>query len=167
MSKVAIIYDSKSGHTKMMAEAVAEGAKSAGAKELRILHVDEASAQDLLWADGIAIGSPCYCGLISGKLKAFLDNSLEAWGKVEGKVACAFASEGGAGGGAELTLLSILIGMMNYGFLVFGVTDYVAKKMTLHYGVVAVSEPNEEELAACHKLGEKLVGHVMRMKPSA
>ena len=43
---------------------------------------------------------------------------------------------------------------MNFGFLVFGVTDYSGKKMTLHYGAVAAKEPREEE--TCRILGRRL-----------
>jgi NAD(P)H dehydrogenase (quinone) len=46
---------------------------------------------------------------------------------------------------------------MNFGFLVFGVTDYSGKKMTLHYGAVAAKEPREEETQeACRLLGQRL-----------
>jgi len=47
--------------------------------------------------------------------------------------------------------------LMNFGFLTFGVTDYVGKKFTLHYGAVTAREPrSEEEIAACHRLGKRL-----------
>jgi NAD(P)H dehydrogenase (quinone) len=47
--------------------------------------------------------------------------------------------------------------LINFGFLTFGVTDYVSKLMTLHYGAVAVREPREEETkAACRMLGQRL-----------
>jgi NAD(P)H dehydrogenase (quinone) len=47
--------------------------------------------------------------------------------------------------------------LINFGFLVFGVTDYSGKKMTLHYGAVAAKEPREEETkAGCRILGQRL-----------
>ena len=46
---------------------------------------------------------------------------------------------------------------MNFGFLVFGVPDYVADQFTLHYGAEVAGEPrNDREIAACKKLGERL-----------
>lgn len=64
---------------------------------------------------------------------------------------------GGWGGGAELACLLLLMVLMNFGFLVFGVTDYVGKKFTLHYGVVVAGEPRtESETTACERLGERL-----------
>jgi NAD(P)H dehydrogenase (quinone) len=46
---------------------------------------------------------------------------------------------------------------MNFGFLVFGVTDYVSKLMTLHYGAISAGAPVTEEVQdACGKLGQRL-----------
>ena len=46
---------------------------------------------------------------------------------------------------------------MNFGFLVFGVTDYAAKKFTLHYGAVAAKESRKPETQeACRILGRRL-----------
>ncbi len=50
----------------------------------------------------------------------------------------------------------MILMMINYGMLVFGVPDYVAPGVTLHYGAVSVGEPDEEELKACRLLGERL-----------
>ena len=55
--------------------------------------------------------------------------------------------------------------LINYGFLVFGVTDYVGKKFTLHYGAVVAGEPrSEEEKEACVRLGERLAQWVLIFK---
>ena len=52
---------------------------------------------------------------------------------------------------------SLLTVLMNFGFLVFGVTDYAAKLTTAHYGAIAVREPRDEDIkAACRKLGRRL-----------
>lgn len=164
MPRVLVLYHSQTGHTKKMAQAVGRGARSVKGVQVDIKHVDEAKTDDLLCYDGFAVGSPCHCGLPSWKLKRFFDESLDAWGSVEGKVACAFASQGGRGGGGELTAMAILNMLINYGFLVFGVTDYVAPKMTLHYGAVGTGEPDRDELAACRRLGQKLAQNVKRIR---
>jgi NAD(P)H dehydrogenase (quinone) len=80
-----------------------------------------------------------------------------SWMKVDGKIACAFSSSGGWGGGTELACQSILTVLMNFGFLVFGVTDYVGKLMTLHYGAITAREPrDDDDRAACRMLGRRL-----------
>ena len=52
---------------------------------------------------------------------------------------------------------SLLTLLINFGFLVFGVTDYVGKLTTLHYGAVVAREPREEDTQeSCRKLGKRL-----------
>ena len=158
MGKILVLYDSATGNTKKMAESVARGASTIPSTEVRVRSLEEASKEDIGWCDGIAVGSPTHVGLLSGKMKLFLDEVTEdLWGKVDGKIGCAFSSQGGWGGGAELTCLSTLIALMNFGFLVFGVPDYVDEKFTLHYGAIVAGEPREKrEIAACQRLGERL-----------
>ena len=60
-----------------------------------------------------------------------------------------------------MTLLTIL---MNYGFLTFGVTDYVDKKFSPHYGSICAGEPREEkEKESCRRLGRRLAEWVSSM----
>jgi len=97
-------------------------------------------------------------GILSWRMKKFWDEDMgESWMKVDGKIACAFSSAGGWGGGMELACQSLLTVLMNFGFLVFGVTDYAARGMTLHYGAVAAKAPREEQTKeACRILGRRL-----------
>lgn len=156
--KILVLYDSASGNTAKMAALVAEGAREVPGVEVRLRHVDEATADDVLWCDGLALGSPTNMGILSWKMKRFWDETMMPhWMKVDGKISCAFSSAGGWGGGQELACQSLLTVLMNFGFLVFGVTDYAGKLTTLHYGAVAVREPRSEELqSACRILGRRL-----------
>jgi NAD(P)H dehydrogenase (quinone) len=158
MGKILILFDSATGNTKEMANYVAEGAKSIGNHIIKVKTVDETTKEDILWCDGISVGSPTNMGILSWKMKKFWDEIGEdLWGKIDGKIGCAFSSQGGWGGGAELTCMSLLTVLMNYGFLVFGVTDYVAEGYTLHYGATSVGNPTDERAKdACKKLGNKL-----------
>ncbi|AEJ60897.1 flavodoxin/nitric oxide synthase [Spirochaeta thermophila DSM 6578] len=163
MPKITVIYDSESGHTKALAEAVAEGAREGGV-EVAVKHVDEARADDILSSDGLIVGSPTYCGVMSWKLKRFFDESVgAAWGKAKGKIGAAFTTSGGLGGGNEATLFSILSALMNYGFLVFGLPDYSGPGVTAHYGAVAVGEPGEAQKKAARMLGRQTAEYVKRM----
>jgi len=163
MPRILVIYDTQSGNTRAMAEAVADGARSISGTGVTLKHVDDAQPADLFQHDGMAVGSPTWCGLMTWKLKKFFDEATCTWGKVEDKVGCAFSSSGGLGGGNEMTCLSLLSVMVNYGMLVFGLTEYSAPGVTAHYGAVAVAKPSDEELAACRLLGQKLVRHVQRI----
>lgn len=162
MAKITIIYDSITGNTKRMAEEVYKGANHVGGLDIVLKHVDEASGLDLL-SEGLIIGSPTHCGVISWKLKKFFDeNTRVAWGKVGGYIATAFSSSGGLGGGNEVTLLSILSILMNYGYLVFGLPDYAAPGVTGHYGAVSVRNPDEKELKQCYLLGVRIAEYVKK-----
>ena len=158
MGKILILYDSRTGNTSTMAELVADGSRQVSGMEVRLLSVDEATIEDALWADGIACGSPTYVGLASWKMKKYWDElSHPTWGRMDGKIGCAFSTSGGWGGGAELTCMSILIMMMNVGMLTFGVTDYTGHQFTLHYGAVTAGRPREEaEVEAGRRLGKRL-----------
>lgn len=158
MGKVLVLFHSSGGNTAKMADLVAAGAQGIPDTEVRLRDVAAATADDVYWCDGLAVGSPTNMGLISWKMKRFWDEvMLNHWMKVDGKIACAFSSSGGWGGGMELACQSILTVLVNYGFLVFGVTDYAGRLTTLHYGAVCAREPRSEEVQeACRTLGRRL-----------
>ena len=158
MNRILVLFDSKTGHTARMAALIAEGARRIPETEVRTLSVDDAKPDDVLWCDGLAVGSPTNMGLLSWKMKRFWDDVMgEHWMKIDGKIATAFSSAGAWGGGMEITCQSILTLMINFGFLAFGVTDYAAKGMTGHYGAVAMKEPREPEVQeSCRLLGQRL-----------
>jgi NAD(P)H dehydrogenase (quinone) len=131
--------------------------------EVRLRKVDgpgelRAAPEDVLWADGVAVGSPTNMGLLSWKMKRFWDDDMRPhWMKIDGKIGCAFSSAGGWGGGMELACQSVLTLLVNFGFLVFGVTDYASRDLTLHYGAVSAKAPADEAAkGACRLLGHRL-----------
>jgi NAD(P)H dehydrogenase (quinone) len=158
MNQILVLFDSASGNVAQMAKFVVEGADSIPGTEVRLRSVDEATAEDVLWCHGIAVGSPTNMGILSWKMKRFWDDTMrEQWMAIDGKIGCAFSSAGGWGGGMELACQSVLTVLMNFGFLVFGVTDYASRSLTLHYGAVTAKAPRDEEAqAACRLLGRRL-----------
>ncbi|MGO9587437.1 MAG: flavodoxin family protein [Limisphaerales bacterium] len=155
---ILVLYHSQDGHTKMMADLVVEGATSVPTTEVRLKSVAEATADDLVWCDGVAVGSPTHMGTIAWEMKRWWDVTVQPlWPKVEGKIGCAFTSSGGLAGGGELTCLALQVVLMNYGLLVFGIPDYVAPGQTLHYGAICAGRPrNDGEREACRRLGRRL-----------
>jgi NAD(P)H dehydrogenase (quinone) len=104
------------------------------------------------------MGSPTYYGLMSAKLKAFIDESVKIHGKLEGKVGAAFTSSGGTASGAETTLLSIMQAMLVHGMIIQGRAD------DKHYGAAAVGKPSEEDIESCEKLGKKVASLAVKLK---
>jgi NAD(P)H dehydrogenase (quinone) len=132
-AKVAVIYYSSTGTVHALAQAVAEGAASAGAGvRLRRVaelapdstidqnprwrqHADatasipEASVDDLAWADAFAFGTPTRFGAPAAQLKQFIDGAVDLWreGRLADKPVTAFTSAFHRHGGNEATLLSL------------------------------------------------------------
>lgn len=162
--KVLIVYDSRTGNVEEMADAVKEGVAAAGG-EVTIKRADEIDAATLPLYDAYAFGSPTHCGTMSAKMNDFFNNKLHKhWGKLDHKVAVAFTSSGGLGGGNEITLTHLLSVILNFGMITFGVPDYVSRDVTLHYGAVAIKKPSLDSLNASRLLGSKLVEHVLIIK---
>ena len=103
MKHLLITYHSQSGNTHKLAQAVVKGASHEliEAVEVRCLKAAEAGPDDLLWADGLLLGTPENFGYMSGGMKDFLDRTFYP---VEGKILslpyAIFISAGNDGTGA-------------------------------------------------------------------
>lgn len=102
MAKILVIYHSQQyGKTKEIAAAIAEGAREAGA-DVAMINTNERrmTLNELMSADGVAIGTPDYYSYVAGTIKTFFDD-LYLWDKagkaVAGKPAALFYSHGGGG----------------------------------------------------------------------
>lgn len=91
MAKVAIIYDSATHNTEMMAKAIAEGIKSENL-EVKLFHVHEARIDDIKGIDGMVLGSGTYHHEIMPALEVFIDQAKDV--DLKGKVGAAFCSYG-------------------------------------------------------------------------
>jgi NAD(P)H dehydrogenase (quinone) len=149
--KVAVIYYSATGTVHALAQAVAEGAASAGAgvrlrrvaelapdsviaqNPLWRRHADaatsiaQASVEDLAWADAFAFGTPTRFGTPAAQLKQFIDQAGGLWqeGRLADKPVTAFTSAINRHGGSEATILSLANVFYHWGALIVppGFTD--------------------------------------------
>jgi len=158
MTKILIVYDSKTGNTEKMASAIAEGAKRIESTKVVVKKADQTGTKDLVNADAIVMGSPTYYGGMSGKLKSLIDESVRVHGKLDGKVGAAFTSSGGTATGAETTLLSILQAMLVHGMIVQGRSD------DKHYGAAAVGQSKDKDIESCRDLGERVAKLASKLK---
>ena len=71
---VLIAYYSQSGHTKTMAQAVEEGAKSVAGVRVLLLSIDQVSTKELLEANAILIGSPVYNANVAPAVQEFINS---------------------------------------------------------------------------------------------
>jgi NAD(P)H dehydrogenase (quinone) len=156
--KILVLYHSNSGNTRQMAELVAQGAGQLDGTDVRLKDISVADHTDLEWCDGIALGSPTNYGSVCWQMKRWWDEQpLENWGQRDGKIGCVFTSAGAWGGGQEWTCMTLLSILINYGFLVFGLTDYTGIKFSAHYGAICAGAPRDDHVKeACRRLGLRL-----------
>jgi multimeric flavodoxin WrbA len=113
LKNLLIVYHSQTGNTLRMAQAVLQGATDEDIEgiEVRMLSAMEAGPSDLLWANGVILGTPENFGYMSGALKDFFDRTFYA---VEGKIAplpySVFISAGNDGSGALRSIERIVNG---------------------------------------------------------
>lgn len=121
MTKVAIVYHSGFGHTKLQAEAVLKGAASVAGVEAVLLTAEEAGADldSLDDADGIIFGTPTYMGSMSAEMKKFLETSAAKWYTQawKDKVAGAFTNSSSYSGDKLNTLVGLMITAMQQGMI--------------------------------------------------
>src|SRR4051794_33826638 len=134
MGKALVLYHSASGNTARVARLVAEGAGPVPGTEVRVREVDAATPGDVYWCDGLAVGRPTNMGVLSWRMKRFWDEAMfDHWGKVDGKVACAFSSSGGGGGGGGGARPPLPKGFLKFGFLGFGGPHSAGERATCHH----------------------------------
>ncbi|WP_137176073.1 NAD(P)H:quinone oxidoreductase [Massilia sp. HP4] len=138
---ILVLYYSRHGATRKLAELIAQGIDSVPGAEARLRTVPpvstvaEASApgipdqgspyvelDDLRECAGLALGSPTRFGNMAASMKYFLDGTATEWvnGTLSGKPAVVFASTGSLHGGQEATLLSMMIPLLHHGMMVMG-----------------------------------------------
>jgi len=140
MAKVLVVYDSKTGNTERMAEAVVEGAKSINGVEVIIKRVGEVKRDDLTEANAVILGSPNHYRMPTMKMIYFLDEVEKE--DLKGKTGGAFGS---------------------YGWETEAVEDLVKamkafEMKVLEPGLAIKGLPDDAGLTECWRLGRAIAG---------
>jgi len=182
-SYVLVLYYSRNGHVKKLAEEIAQGVESAGIEaRLRtvpaVSTVCEATAedipssgdiycseQDLANCSGLLMGSPTRFGNMAAPLKFFIDGTAGLWanGSLINKPAGVFTSTSSLHGGQETTLLSMMVPLLHQGMLLTGIPY---SEPSLHstssggtpYGASHVEAENlsSDEISLCRAQGKRV-----------
>ena len=139
---ILVLYYSRTGATRLLAEAIAQGIDQVDGAQARLRTVPPVAAVvatasasippdgapyaeliDLEQCGGLALGSPTRFGNMAAPLKYFIDSTSGQWltGALEGKPAAVFTSTTSMHGGQESTLLSMMLPLLHQGMLVLGV----------------------------------------------
>ena len=144
MAKILIVYYSQTGNTEKMANAVAEGARGIEGVDVILKKAVDATLEDLLTADGFALGTPENFGYMSGMVKDFFDRTFYgAQEKAFRKPFVVFISAGNDGTGALRAIERIALGY---------------KFKTVYQPVIAKGTITEEIINQCVELGATIAG---------
>ena len=190
MTKALVLYYSSFGHIEAMANAVAEGAREAGAS-VDIKRVPElvspemartshfkldqpapiAKVEDLANYDAIIVGTGTRFGRMSSQMANFLDQAGGLWmrGALHGKVGGAFSSTATQHGGQETTLFSIITNLLHFGMVVVGLNYGFAGQMKLDevtggspYGATTIAAGDGSRQPSANELaGARYQGRVI------
>lgn len=152
---ILVLYYSRQGATRRLAEAIATGIDSIDGAQARLRTVPPVAAvtataappvppegapyaelTDLEFCGGLAVGSPTRFGNMAAPLKHFFDSTSGLWlsGKLAGKPAAMFCSTSSLHGGQEATLLSMMLPLLHHGMLILGIPYTEADLMTTRSG---------------------------------
>ena len=139
---ILVLYYSRTGATRLLAEAIAQGIDQVEGTNARLRTVPPVTAvvetaaaavpsagapyvelRDLEECGGLALGSPTRFGNMAAPLKHFIDSTSGQWlsGVLAGKPAAVFTSTTSMHGGQESTLLSMMLPLLHQGMLVLGI----------------------------------------------
>jgi NAD(P)H dehydrogenase (quinone) len=155
MTTILILYYSRHGATRKLAELIAQGVESVPGCDARLRTVPAVSTvteatepdipangapyvevQDLEECAGLALGSPTRFGNMASAMKYFWDGTAPQWlsGALSGKPACVFTSTGSMHGGQESTLLSMMLPLLHHGMVLLGLPYTQPQLMTSSTG---------------------------------
>jgi NAD(P)H dehydrogenase (quinone) len=185
-AKILVLFYSMTGNIAILADSIAKGAAINGSEvrirqvqelipesswtdeikkiKLELANIEYATLEDLIWADGIAFGSPTRFGNMTAQLQEFLDMTGNLWseGKLIDKVACFFTSSSTLHGGQETTIISGLLPMLHHGMIIIGL-PYSEPGLSRPdfgggspYGASSVGVPNETDLILAIAMGKRL-----------
>ncbi|CAB9494158.1 NAD(P)H:quinone oxidoreductase [Alteromonas macleodii] len=143
MQPVLVLYYSRHGSTKRLADAIAQGISSQNVpvivrtvksinessstsedvSDVASSTVPEVTIQELEQCSALALGSPTRFGNMAAPVKHFLDSTSSQWlkGALIDKPACVFTSSSSMHGGQESTLLSMMIPLIHHGMIICGI----------------------------------------------
>jgi NAD(P)H dehydrogenase (quinone) len=152
--RMLVVVASDTGRTWRMAEALADGAREAGA-EVELVKAAAATPEQALAADALVLGSGVHMGGPESSMRAFFERLAPLWmqGALVGRVGAAFATAGNGGrGGAELTLISLWANLAEHGLVLVPMHNRLAgfPQAGCHWGPVAWTNPRKAGWASAH-----------------
>ncbi|MFO7558659.1 MAG: NAD(P)H-dependent oxidoreductase [Desulfobacterales bacterium] len=157
--QIVVLYYSKGGNTRRLAESIAKGVESVDGVKALIKKTDEVTTDDFVKSGGVIAGSPVYFGIMAAQLKKVFDDFVGVRKKMENKIGAAFTTSGDPSGGKETTMMSIIQALLIYGMVIVG--DPMSA--TGHYGVSCVGVPDATAKKNGMKLGQRVAALAVKL----
>jgi NAD(P)H dehydrogenase (quinone) len=157
---ILILYFSKGGNTRRLAEAIATGVDKIEGAEAILKTTQDVTKDDFIKAEAVIAGSPVYFGTMAAELKKVMDDFVSVRKKMEGKVGAAFSTSGDPTGGKETTMMSIIQALLIYGMIITG--DPMSA--TGHYGTACVGAPDDVAKKNAVKLGQRVAELTLKIR---
>lgn len=159
--KMSVLYHSKSGHTREMAETIARGMQSVEGAEAKAFPIDALDEGWVKQSACIVLGSPIYMASISAEMKLWLETGLPKLG-LAGKIGGAFATADYVHGGGELGIHTLLDHLMVYGLLAYSGGGSFGKPV-IHLGPVAIAGQLDEYKETFEIYGQRMAQKTMEI----
>jgi multimeric flavodoxin WrbA len=154
MKRLLIVWHSRTGAARAMAEAAARGAGGEPGVDVRLLAAGDAGPEDLLAADGVIFAAPENLAALSGEMKAFLDRSYyPVLDQLNGRPYGLLIAAGSDGTGAVRQLTRIITG-----WRLRPVAEPIILNMRAQTpeAILAQKNPTTAQLTPCEELGAAL-----------
>ena len=184
MTKIAVVYHSGFGHTKVIAQSVARGASSVEGADVALVNVDELTLTDqgklgpewdaLHESDALIFGSPTYMGTVSAGFKKFMDESGAVWGaqRWRDKLAAGFTNAGGLSGDKLNTLMTMSVFAAQHSMIWISqgiMSDSSVNRMSSYLGLMTQSDdaptdqtPPPEDHETAERFGARVAQAAVR-----
>lgn len=157
MAKGIVMYYSRTGNTKEMAEIIAKAMNEAQLPT-ECKPVDDIKPEDVFDYDAIVIGSPTYYGHMAAPIKQLIDDLVGGHSQLDGRVGAAFTSSANIGGGNETTVMGIVEAMLISGMVVQG------DPKGDHYGPVSIGKPDQRVEKQCRRRGQRVAELTLKLR---
>ncbi|MEO1781227.1 flavodoxin family protein [Enterococcus diestrammenae] len=152
--KITVLYYTKIGHTKEMAEIVAAGARQVAGVEAAVFPMEAPDVQWLTASDCVLLGTPTYMADLAGVVKCWLETAGHKY-PLAGKLGGAFATAHFSHGGGDIAIQSILHHLLVAGMVVYSGGDSLGQPV-IHLGPVALSEDLEQYQSLFATYGQRM-----------
>ncbi len=151
--KLAVIYYSKNGHTKEMAQVIKDAMMTEENIEAEIFNIENIDYDYIKESKAVVFGTPTYYANTCWQIKKWFDESWSC--NLEGKIGAVYATADYAQGGASSAMLTIINHLMVKGMLVYSGGSALGQPF-LHLGAVALKDKFEESKSEFEVFGKRI-----------